>query len=96
MLKNISFDVENEGLLAVVGPVGSGKSSLFMAILGEMANIKGDVSVNGKIFYVSQEPWIFSATVRQNILFGKDYNEKKFKRIVEACSLKDVSELWNR
>jgi ATP-binding cassette subfamily C (CFTR/MRP) protein 4 len=62
-----------------------------MALLGEMPKTSGDIDMNGRVFYVSQEPWIFSATIRQNILFGKDYNEKKFKQIVEVCCLKDVN-----
>jgi ATP-binding cassette subfamily C (CFTR/MRP) protein 4 len=90
-LKNISINVDDKTLLAIVGTVGSGKSSLLMALLGEMPCVKGLVNVNGSIFYASQEPWIFSATIRQNILFGKDYNEKKFKQIVEVCCLKDAS-----
>jgi ABC-type multidrug transport system fused ATPase/permease subunit len=76
--------------LAVVGHVGSGKSSLLMALLGEMPNIHGNVTMNGmSVFYVSQESWIFSATVKQNILFGKPYDKDKFSQIVKICALKD-------
>ncbi len=89
-LKNISFEVTPGKLTGVIGTVGSGKSSLLMALLGEMPNIKGDIKVNGKIFYVSQEPWIFSATIRQNILFGKEYDQEKIDTIIDICALRDV------
>jgi ATP-binding cassette subfamily C (CFTR/MRP) protein 4 len=74
----------------VIGTVGAGKSSLLMALLNELPNIKGDLQMNGSVFYVSQEPWIFSSTVKQNILFGKEYDEEKFNQIIEVCALKDV------
>ncbi len=87
-MQNFSFEVKSGELLGVVGPVGSGKSSLLMALLGEMPIIKsGKVQVNGSVFYVSQEPWIFSATIKENILFGKEYEANKFDKIVDACSL---------
>ena len=86
-LKNISFKVKPAELLAIVGQVGSGKSSLLMALLGEMPNIKGDIKLNGTVFYVSQEPWIFSATIKQNIIFGKPYEKEKFNEIVKICAL---------
>ncbi len=54
-MKNISFNVEQNKLLAIVGTVGSGKTSLLMALLNEMPVIKGNLKVNGRVFYVSQE-----------------------------------------
>ncbi len=64
-----------------------------MALLGELPRVKGDVHMNGTVFYVAQESWIFSSTVRQNILFGKEYDEKKFDTVIEVCSLKEVDNL---
>ena len=63
-----------------------------MSLLKELPSITGKASVRGKISYVSQEPWVFSGTVRQNILFGQEYNERKYKRIVRVCALDKVSE----
>jgi ATP-binding cassette subfamily C (CFTR/MRP) protein 4 len=88
VLENITFELKQNELLGVVGPVGSGKSSLLMALLGEIPNIKdGAIDMNGSVFYVSQEPWVFSATIKENILFGKEYNKAKFDKIVDVCSL---------
>ena len=61
-----------------------------MALLGEMASINGDIKLNGNAFYVTQEPWIFSSTIKQNILFGKEYSKEKFDKIVKICALKEV------
>ena len=59
-----------------------------MGMLGELDNYEGRISQRGKIFYVSQQPWVFTSSIRQNITFGKEYDAEKFNRVVEACSLK--------
>jgi ATP-binding cassette subfamily C (CFTR/MRP) protein 4 len=93
-LRNISFTVDSNELLGVIGPVGSGKSSLLMALLGEMPNVtEGTIDMSGSVFYVSQEPWIFSATIEENILFGKAYVKDKFDDIISACSLTEDLEM---
>ena len=69
-LTNVTFFVSQGEMLAVTGPVGSGKSSLLMAILGELPTISGTVAFNGTVAYVPQIPWVFSGTVRDIILFG--------------------------
>ncbi|XP_041372528.1 multidrug resistance-associated protein 1-like [Gigantopelta aegis] len=87
-LKNINIEIQDEKLYAVVGQVGSGKSSLISAILGEMENIEGKVVIKSSVAYVAQQAWIQNATVRDNILFGMHYNAEKYDRIIEACALK--------
>ncbi|XP_041372529.1 multidrug resistance-associated protein 1-like [Gigantopelta aegis] len=87
-LKNINIEIQDEKLYAVVGQVGSGKSSLISAILGEMENIEGKVIVKSSVAYVAQQAWIQNATVRDNILFGMNYDAEKYDRIIEACALK--------
>uniref|UniRef100_A0A8C6CVH4 Multidrug resistance-associated protein 4-like n=1 Tax=Moschus moschiferus TaxID=68415 RepID=A0A8C6CVH4_MOSMO len=86
-LQGLSFTVRPGELLAVVGPVGAGKSSLLSALLGELPLIQGKVSVHGRIAYVSQQPWVFPGTVRSNILFGKKYEEDRYKEVIKACAL---------
>ncbi len=63
-----------------------------MALLGEMPYIQGTADMCGSVFYASQEAWIFSATIKQNIIFGKAYDKKKFRDIIETCSLEKVGE----
>lgn len=88
ILKNINLRVQNRTLTAVVGTVGSGKSSLISALLGEMEKVQGRVNTVGAIAYVAQQAWIQNATLKDNILFGKPYEKKKYDRIIEACALK--------
>ncbi|KAM8876677.1 ATP-binding cassette sub-family C member 3 isoform 2-T2 [Synchiropus picturatus] len=87
VLHNVNLMVPRGSLLAVVGHVGSGKSSLISALLGEMEKLEGDVSVRGSVAYVPQQAWIQNATLRDNILFGKPYNEQKYRCVLEACAL---------
>ncbi|KAG5204268.1 hypothetical protein JEQ12_002244 [Ovis aries] len=88
-LQGLSFTVRPGELLAVVGPVGAGKSSLLSALLGELPPSQGKVSVLGKIAYVSQQPWLFPGTVKSNILFGKKYEEERYKEVIKACALEE-------
>lgn len=74
-------------LVAVIGPVGSGKTSLLHAILKELPLSEGSVEINGTISYASQEPWLFAGTIRQNILFGKPMNKERYKTVVHKCAL---------
>uniref|UniRef100_A0A8B9RNF7 Multidrug resistance-associated protein 1 n=1 Tax=Astyanax mexicanus TaxID=7994 RepID=A0A8B9RNF7_ASTMX len=74
-------------LVAVVGHVGSGKSSLLSALLGEMHKQEGDVSIKGSVAYVPQQAWIQNATLRENIMFGQEKKESWYQKVLEACAL---------
>ncbi|CAL8256487.1 unnamed protein product [Lota lota] len=87
VLKNISLDIGRGKLVAVVGAVGSGKSSLISAILGELHSIKGFVNLQGSVAYVPQQAWIQNATVRDNILFGSPHDSPRFQAVLDACAL---------
>ncbi|KAI5968496.1 hypothetical protein KGF57_000197 [Candida theae] len=86
-LSEISLAAKNGQLTCIVGKVGAGKSALIKAILGEVPISKGTVKVNGSIAYCAQQPWIQNATVRENILFGSEYSERFYNRVVSACQL---------
>ncbi|NXT80894.1 MRP4 protein, partial [Zapornia atra] len=92
-LQQLSFTVRRGELLAVIGPVGAGKSSLLSAVLGELPKDKGLLTVNGRVAYVSQQPWVFSGTVRSNILFDKEYEKEKYEKVLKVCALKKDLEL---
>ncbi|XP_018561045.1 multidrug resistance-associated protein 4 [Anoplophora glabripennis] len=87
VLANISLSVPKGRLIGIIGPVGSGKSSLLQTILGELEVVTGDIKIHGTISYASQEPWVFAATVRQNILFGAGYDKKRYLDVIRACDL---------
>ena len=81
--------ISNSRLIGITGPVGCGKSSLFHSIIGEIPSDLGQIAHQGRIAYVSQTPWLFSGTIRENILFGKEYISKAFQKAIEVCSMKE-------
>ncbi|KAG8311147.1 Canalicular multispecific organic anion transporter 1 [Homalodisca vitripennis] len=87
VLRNINVRVKQASLVAVVGTVGSGKSSLLSAILGEMEKLTGRVNTKGSIAYVPQQAWIQNATLKDNILFGQGYEPNNYTKITRACAL---------
>ncbi|CAB3995223.1 Multidrug resistance-associated 4, partial [Paramuricea clavata] len=95
-LTEISFKVSPGELLMVIGPVGSGKSSLLMALLYELPLTSGEIHMSRNIAYVSQSAWVFSGTLKENVLFGQPYNREKYNKVIKACALdKDIKDLHN-
>uniref|UniRef100_A0A8D2JJF9 ATP binding cassette subfamily C member 2 n=1 Tax=Sciurus vulgaris TaxID=55149 RepID=A0A8D2JJF9_SCIVU len=86
-IQDVNLDIMEGQLVAVVGTVGSGKSSLMSAMLGEMENVHGHITIKGTIAYVPQQSWIQNGTIKDNILFGSEFNEKKYQQVLEACAL---------
>jgi len=89
ILKDVTFEVKPGNLTVVVGPVGSGKSTVLLSILKELSLSQGSVHTQGKLIYVPQEAWIFSGTVRDNILFGLAYDVVRYKQVVKAAALSE-------
>ncbi|XP_037660286.1 canalicular multispecific organic anion transporter 1 isoform X2 [Choloepus didactylus] len=86
-IQDVSLDIMPGQLVAVVGTVGSGKSSLMSAMLGEMENVHGHITIKGTIAYVPQQSWIQNGTIKDNILFGSELDEKRYQEVLEACAL---------
>lgn len=97
-----------EKLSIITGPVGSGKSSLLLALLGEMSLTKGDVhlpcppmrsigppgKLTNTVAYCAQTPWLLSATLKENILFGLEFDEQRYGEVIQACALEpDIASL---
>ncbi|ULT92472.1 hypothetical protein L3Y34_009926 [Caenorhabditis briggsae] len=87
-LEHLELTAPRNSLIAVVGKVGCGKSSLLQALLGEMGKLKGRIGVNGKVAYVPQQPWIQNMTLRDNITFGRPFDRKRYDQVLYACALK--------
>ena len=98
-LQDISCTIQPGSLVAVVGPVGSGKSSFLSAILGEMEAINGskiyipktdqEKEMHGFASYCTQSPWVVNDTLRGNILFGRDLDPERYQEVLECCALED-------
>ncbi|XP_077634918.1 ATP-binding cassette sub-family C member 2 isoform X1 [Crocuta crocuta] len=86
-IRDVNLDIMPGQLVAVVGTVGSGKSSLMSAMLGEMENVHGHITIKGTIAYVPQQSWIQNGTIKDNILFGSELDEKRYQQVLEACAL---------
>lgn len=86
-LEDINFSVSKGELTCVVGRVGSGKSSLLQALLGELYKVKGEVIVHGSTAYVAQQAWAMNASVRENIVFGHRWDPIFYEKTVKACAL---------
>jgi ABC-type multidrug transport system fused ATPase/permease subunit len=89
VLKDLYLNLEGDKLVIIVGAVGSGKSSLLSLLMSEISDFEGVVDVRGVISYSSQEAWIFNGNLRQNILFGEEYNAQKYNQVVSCCALLD-------
>ncbi|KRT79020.1 ABC transporter ATP-binding protein [Oryctes borbonicus] len=86
-LSNLNLEIKPGSLCAVVGSVGSGKSSLLQLFLKELPLSSGNLVTNGTISYASQEPWLFVSTVRNNILFGHQFVRSVYSEVVRVCAL---------
>ena len=89
LLSEVSFEAPARSLTIITGPVGSGKSTLLSSIAGEVALSNGAITYTGNIAYVPQKSWVFSGSIRDNILFGKSYEVNKFARVLEVCDLQE-------
>ncbi|RMC02973.1 hypothetical protein DUI87_20166 [Hirundo rustica rustica] len=90
-LSNINIRIPTGQMTMIVGQVGCGKSSLLLAILGEMQTLEGKVHWSNRnrysVAYAAQKPWLLNATVEENIIFGSPFNKQRYKAVTDACSL---------
>jgi ABC-type multidrug transport system fused ATPase/permease subunit len=90
ILKDLNLKIGRSDFVGIVGGVGAGKSSLLLGMLGELEKTDGIISMNDNhdgIAIVTQDPWIFNGTIRENILFGSFYNPEWYRQVIESCAL---------
>ena len=75
----------------MVGSVGSGKSTLLSALLGEMSKRAGRVELRGRVALCTQQPWLITGTLKENVLFGLPYDDDKFWRTLEVRAISRIS-----
>uniref|UniRef100_A0ACD5YCW2 Uncharacterized protein n=1 Tax=Avena sativa TaxID=4498 RepID=A0ACD5YCW2_AVESA len=93
VLRGINMEIQGGSLAAVVGMVGSGKSSLLGCILGETTKVSGKVKVCGSTAYVAQTAWIQSGTIEENILFGQPMHRERYREAIRVCCLETDLEM---
>ncbi|XP_053212746.1 ATP-binding cassette sub-family C member 4-like [Panonychus citri] len=86
-LNKVTFKAESGNLALVVGAVGSGKSSLLLAIMKEIIVKSGTIDINGTLSYASQESWTWNASIRDNITFGQSFDEQRYRKVLEVTAL---------
>lgn len=86
-LENINLELRRGDLCCILGRVGQGKTALLRAVCSQMAITKGSITVAGRLAYCSQEPWLQFKTIRENILFGLEYEPEVYDRVLSACEL---------
>ena len=96
VLNDLNLRVNKGELVAIVGRVGSGKTALCAAFLGELKKWSGNVTMKGSLAYIAQTPFILNETLRQNIVFGGDFDEALYKRAIKgSCLEHDLEALPN-
>ena len=93
-LSEVTFHLENSGLIIVVGESGSGKTTLLVGLLQEIYLRSGKYAVNGSVSYAAEQPWLVPDTVKNNIILGKEFHEEKYRKVLKSCNLfKDLEML---
>ncbi|CAK3849796.1 ABC transporter [Lecanosticta acicola] len=92
-VKNINLSIGRGELVAVIGSVGSGKTSLLAALAGDMRKTNGSVTFGANRAFCPQYAWIQNATVKDNIIFGKEYDRRWYDQVVDACALRPDLEM---
>ncbi|KAH7033322.1 ATP-binding cassette transporter protein YOR1-like protein [Microdochium trichocladiopsis] len=86
-IQDLNLAVGRKELIAVIGSVGSGKTSLLAALAGDMRKTEGEIVLGASRAFCPQYAWIQNATLRENILFGKDMDRAWYKEVIKACAL---------
>ena len=91
-LSNLNLKIHPGEFLCIVGKMGSGKSSLLKSIIGELSTLQGTIRSRGSLAFVSQKAFLVKNTLKENIIFGKKFDEFRYKKTLKMCQLeRDLS-----
>ncbi|KAJ2716479.1 Multidrug resistance-associated protein 1 [Coemansia spiralis] len=94
VLRDISLVADAGELVAVVGKTGAGKSSLLLAACSELEMTSGTGAVAGSVAYLEQAPWIMNSSLRENIVFGRAFDQPLYDKVIHACAFVDDLAAW--
>lgn len=86
-LNSINLTIKKKEKIAFLGKIASGKTSLFLSILNQIPKTEGNIEINGSLAFVEQNPFLIAGSLRENILFGLNYDKMKYEKILKACLL---------
>ena len=86
-VKNVNLSIKQKETCYLVGRVGSGKSSLIYALLKNLYKLRGEIGLNGSVALIPQEPFLLNDTLKNNIIFGKEYDAEKYSHVIRICEL---------
>ena len=93
LLEGMTVRIDSGSLVGIEGKVGSGKTSLLLALMGEISPVRGTMRSLRRlpvaVAWVPQNPWIFNASLRENILLGRRWEEERYRQVCEACALSE-------
>ncbi|KAJ1956363.1 hypothetical protein EC988_001389 [Linderina pennispora] len=94
VLEDITLEIRHGSMTAVIGRVGSGKSSLLAAMSGSLLRCSGVAAVSGNAFLVDSDPWILEGTFRDNVVMDQPFDDSRYWRVIESCALSSVVRNW--
>ncbi|XP_022645623.1 canalicular multispecific organic anion transporter 2-like isoform X2 [Varroa jacobsoni] len=92
-LQDINMEIKHGQLIAIVGTVGTGKTTLLGALMGEVVKKSGNVTVSGSVAYVPQQAWIQGTSIKNNILFGNKFDRARYEQVLDTCALRPDLEM---
>ncbi|XP_030828553.1 ATP-binding cassette sub-family C member 9 isoform X2 [Strongylocentrotus purpuratus] len=95
IISRANVEIPRGKLTMIVGQVGSGKSSIISAILGEMTTMSGSVLFNSKssIAYAAQKAWLLNASLKDNIIFNNELDQRRYRKVLRSCALEPDIEI---
>lgn len=86
-LSNLNLEIFRGQLVGIIGQVGSGKSTFLSGLIGEATTTSGSLQIQGRLGFASQQPWIQNASIKENILFGRPYDEELYLAVLRDAAL---------